>query len=639
MKKYLYHILWVFLLLSCTDDNLVTTSTDITEGEKANFTFSVNVPATSQVTTRSSMNQPGIDNLYLVVFDEQGTLKELAEAKPVSSFGVESEVEYGFNVTLTQTEEKRYIHFIANYFTDEILADFSWGHEWDIIPTMTVSGGQDAYWQRIELDGIYGEGSSRHETTIAQMARVPLIRNYAKITMVNEQKESFLLEGFVVVNTLNQGSVAPYNTNNGNFVNYVNEDKEPSSYGDITGETAQNYVAFEPEEAQLNINIPTDFTTNEKYLYERHHRNGNVVNVGEGEQTFVLVKGKYDKNGQGDFGSKPSTYYKVDLVFMQQTDLDGNGSADLNLPRYHNILRNFEYRIRIQYVINDGYASPEEAASKVAGNNLLGSTETRPYTNISDEEARIFVEYTDKTVVLYNNQTEIPPFTLKYKYYPEFEGTNSQMANDKVKLLLGNPATGMTKAIESTSNQVVEDDWSTITITPYSDDLGTEVRKQTLMLYVTDDENNNLILSRDVDITVRKALNMDVRCNPSAIDKDINEALDVNIYIPTQMDPLIFPLDFIIEAEKASIYPNHNDTDGYMPVNVGASLAGSNQNETTVRYVKTLTWETYKTLSLSASNGQVCIRCPFLTNKEESASKIYVQNTYFNLGVASFSNN
>ena len=105
------------------------------------------------------------------------------------------------------------------------------------------------------------------------------------------------------------------------------------------------------------------------------------------------------------------------------------------------------------------------------------------------------------------------------------------------------------------------------------------------------------------------------------------------------MDPLIFPLDFIIEAEKASIYPNHNDTDGYMPVNVGASLAGSNQNETTVRYVKTLTWETYKTLSLSASNGQVCIRCPFLTNKEESASKIYVQNTYFNLGVASFSNN
>lgn len=627
MKKCLYHILCVFLLLSCTDDSLITTPTDITEGEKAAFTFSVNVPATSQVATRS-MSDPGIDNLYLVVFDEQGALKELAKAERVSSFGVTSGEEYKFNVTLTQTEEKRIIHFVANYFTDEILADFSWGYEWEIIPTMTVANGQDAYWQRIELNGIYGEGSSGYETTIQQMTRVPLIRNYAKITIENNQTETFLLEGFVVVNTLNQGSVAPYNTNKGNFVDYRSMD-----YSNIAGEGEgkQNYVGFEPEGAVMSTTIPTDFNTNEKYLYERHHRNGNLVNVGEGEQTFVLVKGKYNN-------SSNSTYYKVDLVFMQETNIGGD--ATISLPRYHNVLRNFEYRINIQDVKNDGYATPEEAASKVAGNNLLASTETRPYTNVSDETARIFVEYTNKTVVHYNDGTtpNVESFTLKYKYYPNFSTDQATTKNDAVKLLLEEPAAGTTEAILSEGVSVSTNDidgWRTITIIPNFENLGTEVRKQTLMLYTTNDRKE-LILSREVDITVREALEMEVKCDN--IDKGIGKTLNVNIYIPIGMDQLLFPLDFVIESKEASIYPNHNDvTNGYMPVSVGPSLnPESNQGESTVRYVKTLTWEAYQ--ALSPENGQVCIRCPFLTNKEESASEVYVQNTYFNLGRTSFAN-
>lgn len=641
MKKYLHYILCVFLLVSCTDYDTPTVGGNVPEGEKAVFTFSVNVPASPQVATRSNMSGPDINNLYLVVFDKQGALTELAKAEPLNGqdFGVENGVEYKFKVTLTQTEETRYIHFIANYFTDKILDNFSWGYEWDLIPSMTVSNGQDAYWQRLELNGIYGTGTSGYDATIAKMTKVPLIRNFAKITINNKNvPTNFLLEGFVVVNTLNQGSVAPYNTNKGSFVDYVAENNAPRSYDKISGENYQNYVAFEPKEATMNEAIPTTFNMDAKFLYERHHRNGNHVNVEEGQQTFVIVKGKFDTDKDKDFDDEQSTYYKVDLVFMQPTSIGED--ATLNLPHYHNVLRNFEYRITIENVVNSGYATATEAASKVASNNLLGSTESRPYTNMSDETARIFVEYTDKTVVYYTDgkTSNQEAFTLKYKYYPNFSNDPTVTNNNDVKLLVEDPATGTTHAIKSTaiSQEDGKDGWRTITITPNFDNLNAEVRKQTLMLYVTDNDYN-LILSRDVDITVRPALNMTVKCNPTAIPQAIKTKLDVNINIPVQIDQLLFPLDFIIEAEKSSIYPNHDYDDGYMPVNVGTSLVPNNsQSETTVRYVKTITWEEY--IGLTPTNGLVCIRCPFLTNKAASASNIYVKNTYFNLGFTSFTN-
>ena len=190
MKKYLHYILCVFLLVSCTDYDTPTVGGNVPEGEKAVFTFSVNVPASPQVATRSNMSGPDINNLYLVVFDKQGALTELAKAEPLNGqdFGVENGVEYKFKVTLTQTEETRYIHFIANYFTDEILDKFSWGYEWDLIPSMTVANGQDAYWQRLELNGIYGTGTSGYDATIAKMTKDPLIRNFAKIT-INAKSE------------------------------------------------------------------------------------------------------------------------------------------------------------------------------------------------------------------------------------------------------------------------------------------------------------------------------------------------------------------------------------------------------------------------------------------------------------------
>lgn len=645
MKKYLHYILCVFLLVSCTNDDTISIGKGITEGEKAIFTFSANVPATPQVTTRSTMSAPGISNLYLVVFDKQGALVEVAKAEPLEgqSFGVTPKVEYKFKVTLTQTAEKRYVHFIANYFTQTILDNFSWGYEWELIPSMTVGNGQDAYWQRLELDGIYGPGTSGNAETIARMTNVPLIRNFAKITIDTQNVPSnFQLEGFVVINTLDKGSVAPYNTNKPYFANYVsyqNDEYVANDYAIITGANYENYVGYEPEEATLNnlnttIPAPTDFNLDEKFLYERHHRNGNQVSVKEGEQTFVLIKGKFD-------AEETSTFYKVDLVFMQPTSIGEN--ATLNLPYYHNVLRNFEYQIKINEVVNSGYSTPEEAARKVASNNLLGSTETRPYTNISDETARIFVEYTDKTVVYYNDATgrNQNTFTLKYKYCPDFKGNPSSTDNTLVKLLLEDPATGTTSAIKNTiiSTSDDTDGWRTITITPNYDNYdksGADVRKQTLMLYVTDN-NYNLILSRDVDFTVRPALNMIVECDPNAISQEIGQNLNVKIKIPVQIDQLLFPLDFVIESEKASIYPNHNAANGagYMPVSIGPSLVpNSNQSETTVRYVKTLTWEDYQALEIT--DGMKYINCPFLTNKEESASKVYVQNTYFNLGTDEF---
>ena len=517
---------------------------------------------------------------WLVIHQEgwykQGYLVESAQATDFQT----KDGETSFKVTLHQTPNKRIIHFIANYE----IGDLAYGSESEIVGRMTVSGNQDAYWQRVELES----GIANDEVTTRKMKRVPLLRNFAKIT-ASANLSNFTLQGFAVVNTLSKGTVAPYNTNGGGFANFISDGGACLSYDAIT---SQGYTGLVPGDATINSELPAEgaFQTTPYYMYERKHPGDNTT-------TYILLKGSY-RNGA-------STYYKLDMVYK---NADG-------VLTYYNLLRNFQYTVTINSVIGDGYSTIEEAAAQPANNNFSGSVLTKSLLNISDGYERLLVSFTDTTLV---NTDKI---TLKYKYIPNINSTNTD--NDAVDLDLVKQG----EVIGDVNKLTGEDSqgYRSIEITPNEpSDL---TRTQTVTLIGGS-------LSRDVTFTLRMEQRMEVSCSPTSVSDIVGMPVDVSIKIPNGLSETLFPLTFLIEAEALSFYPDAGQD--YMPVKVGASIVPSKNGASSFGFEKELTYDDYKEIPTQGGNKEIV--CHFLTNKEESASNVYVYNKYFNLGEAGFAN-
>lgn len=574
--------LLTMVFIGCSDESEV----DVPQANdnKAELTLSVNIPEALSAASRSFSN-PQINSLYLVVFDNLGYLAETVRATPVNEFSVTGETK--FKVTLEQTPNKRIIHFIANYDASNL----SYGSESEIIGKMKVSGTQDAYWQRVEFPSGISEDNTE---TAKKLTRIPLVRNFTRISVkVDEELTKFKLTGFAVVNTLNAGTVAPYNTNGGEFPKFVDDEQLCRTYDNIV--TTQRYNGFMPSSAGLENTNPQNVTfgTAPFYMYERKYSNDNTA-------TYVLVKGRY-LNGK-------ETFYKLDITYN-----DNSG-----LSHYYNLLRNFEYAITITDVQGNGYDTASEAGEQPASNNLSGSVLTKSLLNISDGTSRLFVNFTDTTLVNTN------PIELKYKYIPNINSptniTNGSVKTDLIKA---------GKVIESsTATSDEENGYRIIKITPNSP---TDIpQEQTVTLYVPGG------LSREVTFTLRKPQDMTVIC--PVVRNTSGTSFTLTIQIPDGMLEKLFPLEFLIESSKLSIYPDASaaNNKGYMPVKVGTTIV-KGQTGSSFAYQKIITYEDYK--NLAVANNIRAIECAFKTNIAASASTIYVHNKYFNLGEAELKNN
>ena len=108
---------------------------------------------------------------------------------------------------MTTTDKPRIVHFIANCPLDQIV----YGHETSIIGGMYVDKNdkphqteyETSYWARIEVPYILVEETKKedgttvtslHSTIIDKFRHVPLLRNYAEITVTDATDDSFVFE-------------------------------------------------------------------------------------------------------------------------------------------------------------------------------------------------------------------------------------------------------------------------------------------------------------------------------------------------------------------------------------------------------------------------------------------------------------
>ena len=383
LVKYIFIVLC--FLTSCQRAELEDTSSDVPKDQtslgKATISFSVNVPV-PEVSTKAMGDNPidDIDNLYLIVFDENGYFVEACEAELVGDSDtthledethLEHKNERNYTVTLSLTDQKRIIHFIANCPADQI----RYGNEYEVISNMYVTKGQaieTAYWYRVQVPYILLKDDKNLKDEIREkLTCVPLLRNYTQITVkrgTGLTDDEFKLESFAVYNTINVGTVAPYNKSGQTFQMFYDAEGL-YTYDELLG---LGYEGHALARATLDNTLVdespanTDFIAPEApfYMYERK------ISVHTSEEdkwdespAHIIIKGKYNK-------SETSTYYKLDLVrkIGTGTDIDN---------QYYNLLRNFKYVFTLNDVNGPGHSLLADAMANPAGNNLSGATDTQ----------------------------------------------------------------------------------------------------------------------------------------------------------------------------------------------------------------------------------------------------------------------
>lgn len=605
-------MLW--LLASCQEQELLERPVCGDSEGTVEVTFSVLMPDDA-LATKAFGESPAtdIDSMHVVVFDENGYYIDVHKATLLDPADHNTHKnERAFKVTLRKTEKERIIHFIANCPVDQI----HYGHESDIISSLYVSKGsqmETAYWYRAEVWYIKTvENSNVLVPEVADKFKcVPLLRNYASIT-VQDEASNFVMESYAVYNTIDRGTVAPYNIEAHGFQSFIGEGNALLPYATLR-DTYKYYGHALPSATLKTTLSDSDFLApgQPTYMYERK------VSVRAGAEhqwsespPHIIIKGRYNN-------AAAYSYYKVDLLRR----------GDDNKSYYYNILRNFQYTFTIDEVAGPGYPTLEEAMSNPAGNNLAGATDTQGFTNVSDGLGRIFVSYTDTTLTSNND------IRLRYKYIPSIQDYN-KTANDRVVVegILDGTGSVIKGRVDGYTDLTGEmSGWREVTLNVQNPGAITHVQE----IYLNVQDNSNL--HKTIRYRLQRPLELKVNCWPKYIAKEAGKLMDVALRLPTDLTPDLFPLDFAIEVADLTLTPDATQENNVMPVEPALSIVPDKSGKKSFHFIKTIdTYEDYQALEMY--EGLKLIRTYWLTTKAENASTVYVYNKYFNLASDWFEN-
>lgn len=607
---------------------------------RAPIMFTATIPGV-EPSTKAMDHLPDIHSFHLVVFDKNGMFVEVAEAEivgyPIMSNG--RDYEQQFKVVLTLSDQPRIIHFIANCPVDQI----AYGHEASIIGNMYVENGATAYWSRAEVphiqvvDKVYDENTDAEhfhpcEHLEHHLEHVHLLRNFAEILVEDETGDTdpFQMMGFSVYNTIDKGTVAPYNNKSQDFQCFVDEEEAAKGneviydYDELM-QLAYPYEGHALSSALLNQNMPKrnddyiwygpDMTNPNKeqehfFMYERK------VSIRTDEEDkwresppHVIVKAMYNNE---------ECYYKFDLVY----NIVENGVVtDI---KYYHILRNFLYRFKIKNVHSKGYATPEEAIKGITSNNLSGSTTTSGLKEVAVGQNRISVSYTDTTVV------NSGPINFRYKYEPNY-ATSKTVANSSEYVTLVDVNGDVISSHTVANGDISGGDWDGFrNVVLNIAEPGNTIIEQIFTVRPQDYQ-----LVRKIRVILRKKLKMIVDCLPR-IKSGIDVPQEVQIKIQPGLTSDMFPLQLAIETQNLSLSPDASKNS--IPVQPGKSTIPSKNGKDSFYYIYTIdSYDDYNDVEKYPrdENNYRIINTYWRTSCVANASTVYVTNKYFDTENAS----
>ena len=667
MKRMINYKTWMLGLLAlvlagCSEELLpVNDGRQVSDGDKVAVSVGLDFmdPSTP---TRAMGEISDADRLNLAVrlfvFDADGYLVETVDVPNGTTDGNPDRTnnntfetgkrnETKFWVELTKSNKERRIHFVAvrlaagQTFDDVVTIGNLYGTEASVMNSMSVSGTQDAYWQRVVIPGgIPAPTASATTVQIEELQRVPLIRNFAKFTLA-ETIDNFEITGFVVMNIPTEGTVAPYNTTTSAFEPFYVPDADKiymsKKYFDIT------YTGFLPssdvERANTDASTLDDALFNDanpKYMYESPNADGDLRG-----KTYILLKGRYRENASSAW--QENRYYKLDIIYQDETT---------KTTYFYNILRNFHYDITLNAVSFAGYGTAAEAARRPASNNISASIEAQGVNNIADSHNRLFVSklyfaYMSGGVKPVGTNLTTDDLLFKYRHVNQDNWENFRVGytildgSDDIFVTEGNSWTGAMQLNDGNTtansyanvNGTTANGWSSVRFN--LKEPGDIPQTATVRFYSTDDGYNTL--SRDVTILLHKPYEMKVEC-PELVRGATGTAMDVNLLLPVGINAGLFPLTFYLEPVKKTIYPDA-ELEAELPVHIGQTII-TGQSYNSYQYERHVTAEEYESAEIKVVDGVSYRVIPsyFKTSVNESATTVYATNQYFTTAYDNFQN-
>lgn len=582
MKRILYILSITFLLASCLKEKTEPVGNH-QEGDLVELTFSVVVPEAVSA-TKAMGEKPALENLYMAVFDELGYLTQYVEAVPEDGgiLADENGKSFNYKVKLSVSDTERIIHWIGNAPTS-----VRYGSEESVIMAMTSNGTDDMYWARKVVSRISPvDDAEGYAETLRELSGIPLIRNFAKILLA-DNTDSFELESYTVVNSLDMGYAAAYNFSTGAFVDYAGKTYEELIGEGYDGSTPSISASYIPLSEALKSKAGPGSPV---YVYERETPRENPV--------YIIAYGKFA-------GADESTYYKINL-----RDEAGN---------YFPLFRNFQYTVNLNAVYRNGYATPEEAANAVGSGDVSTAIETASLTYMSDGYASLEVEYTDYVT------TSADPIHLGFAFYPDMQNLYSGETgasnpfNASVEILINDDAGAAGAAIGFIGSPV----WDAepyVMVTPTQPQDNPKSQSITVLAKYESGDRQRM-LQRKVRYTVMNPQLMEI--GDAEVPDVTGSDFRIPLTVPAGLSVGMFPLDIRIESENLSITPDISQN--HMSVETSRSITGS--GKPAYFFVRTLTYNEYQ--AQENVNGRKTFHLYFKTTKSASDTEIYAANDFF----------
>ena len=689
MRRLIAYLTALILAVSCMPELEQGGTNGSLEGAPVTITFSVPdvslAPATKgwlDDKTGDITEEPYLDPdmMYVIVCGGSQSIKYIRKAKLKNSRedtvpedlypfpeGDRTVTLYDFEVQLELTDQPRTIHFLGNVDENQLI---SGSYAYDNLPSLLSFDNKQAYWQELHVPHIEAKedadgnpiedlekgGYLPTDQTASFFEYIPLIRNFAKIQVTNAA-ENFELHSYAVIFYPEEGSVAPYRSNEPVKENrfdfnppdgYLFSGYEKSSFEEL--DSGMHYLGNMPAGVALDDFVPPasefidpdssdgrvlrydpDDTESGFYVYERG------IPDDDSGATFIIVCGKFEKDDNW-------YYYRLDLM---ETKVEDNQTVS----KYYPIYRNFRYNIQLHRISSEGVLTPQAAVNSSTAEDISADVSMRHLSDISNGTTRLVVEpFMTRT---YSGPSEEGLYELYVRFYDNVYSDVPDLVTAAVKVEL-EPMTDKSSDIillyDKNGNRVPSGsaffpEAATVggvegirTIRFNTVEPGDETKTQKIKITGHKPGNQqSLRLYREVEITLQKKQPLTLSCtNP--VSASTSAAITLDLTVPSGLPESMFPLKFYIEPERMTLTPDVSK-EGNLPVVSGRSIATTEatyKDTPAFQYIRTLTWEEYS--NLSGTGNLRTFHCYFKPNRPLCATTIWVYNEYFSKARVSFNN-
>ena len=242
-------------------------------------------------------------------------------------------------------------------------------------------------------------------------------------------------------------------------------------------------------------------------------------------------------------------YYKIDL----KHDLEDESNNFIGSEPY-DVVRNYEYTVKVSSVATDGYTTYNQAALSPAGNNLFSSVELQDFPEVTDGKYKLNVTNTEAII--------IEPRTFQSQIFY----TGDQATLEKVRIYVNRKPV----ATALNSDEFIETasfDQDTHSLKVKIKKIPTEGEKIYKFVVIADngDTRNRSIIQRTITLTLRRRYDFRASLNESAGANSATnlqgERVDLKFNVPGTIPNNLFPYEIIIKAVGLTPYVDATTND------------------------------------------------------------------------------